>query len=308
MKSKLSYLPPGKQHELAFVLSIIQDGFAEAMSRRTAARLEGGRLLKVILFGSYARGGWVDDPIGHYYSDYDILIVVDREELTDLEAFWSGVDKRFLEELASGARLRTQPSFIVHSLADVNAQLRLGRFFFVDVVRDGVVLFEEPGHPLEEPSALGPETALAEAQKYFSKWYRSAAQFQRIANFSRNDGGPNEAAFALHQAAERFYHCFLLVLTLYSPKTHRLNRLREFAEEQDRRLNVVWPRSSKFERQAFDLVRRAYVEARYSDFYSITNEQLVWLDQRIDVLKALVGEVAEERLAQLRNLAEAQGA
>ena len=305
MKSKISYLPPGKQQELALVLSIIQDGFAEAMARRTAPRLVGGRLLKVILFGSYARGDWVDDPIGRYFSDFDILIVVDREELTELEEFWSRTDKRFIEELASGARLRTQPSFIVHSQADLNAQLQLGRFFFLDVVRDGVVLFEEPGHPLDEPRALRPKDALSEAQSYFTEWFRSASQFQRGASFFRSDGGPKEAAFSLHQAAERFYHCLLLVLTLYSPKTHRLNRLREFSEEQDRRLSGVWPRSSKFERQAFDLLRRAYVEARYSDVYAITDEQLAWIDQRIEVLKSIVQKVAEERLAHLRALADA---
>jgi len=35
-----------------------------------------GKLLKIILFGSYARGDWVDDSVGRYLSDYDLLVVV----------------------------------------------------------------------------------------------------------------------------------------------------------------------------------------------------------------------------------------
>jgi hypothetical protein len=31
-----------------------------------------------------------------------------------------------------------------------------------------------------------------------------------------------EAAFELHQAAEHFYHCFLLTITFYSPKSDRI--------------------------------------------------------------------------------------
>jgi len=29
-----------------------------------------GAILKIILFGSHARGDWVSDPIGGYISDY----------------------------------------------------------------------------------------------------------------------------------------------------------------------------------------------------------------------------------------------
>ncbi|MFD2428279.1 hypothetical protein ACFSUK_08875 [Sphingobium scionense] len=48
-----------------------------------------------MLYGSYARGGWVDDPVGGYKSDYDLLIVVNDEHLVDFE-FWSGADDRLM--------------------------------------------------------------------------------------------------------------------------------------------------------------------------------------------------------------------
>ena len=64
-------LPEGKQRELEFVVGVLREGFAEALAHRTAARFRVGKLLKIILFGSYARGDWVDDPVGRYHSDYD---------------------------------------------------------------------------------------------------------------------------------------------------------------------------------------------------------------------------------------------
>ena len=56
MKTGIEDLPEAKRRELAFVVETIREGFAFAIARRTMPRLRGGRLLKVILFGSYARG------------------------------------------------------------------------------------------------------------------------------------------------------------------------------------------------------------------------------------------------------------
>ena len=76
MKTSLDHLPETKRAELAFVVEVIRDGFAFAIARRTMPDLRGGQLLKIILFGSYARGDWVEDPVGRYFSDYDLLVVV----------------------------------------------------------------------------------------------------------------------------------------------------------------------------------------------------------------------------------------
>ena len=63
VKSKLELLPQGKQDELAFVIDVIRSGFAHATARRTQPHLRAAKLLKILLFGSYARGDWVDDRV-----------------------------------------------------------------------------------------------------------------------------------------------------------------------------------------------------------------------------------------------------
>jgi predicted nucleotidyltransferase/HEPN domain-containing protein len=303
VRTGLDHLPQAKQHELAFIVDLVRKGFAFAIARRTMPRLRGGRLLKIILFGSYARGDWVEDPVGRYFSDYDLLVVVDREELTDVPEFWAKTEEQLLEELAAGKSLRTPVSLIYHSLDDVNEKLRLGRYFFMDIVRDGILLFEEPDHPFAEPRPLSPAEALSETQDYFEEWFETANQFYRQYQHAMADGAPKVAAFQLHQAAERFYHCLFLVRTLYSPKTHNLNQLRQLAEAIEPRLKEVWPRATKFERRCYELLRDAYVKARYSRHYRISDEQLAWLSQRVELLQNIVRELCEARISELAEAA-----
>ena len=303
MKSDLDHLPKAKRDELAFVVDVVRKGFEFAIARRTMPRLRGGKLLKIILFGSYARGDWVEDPVGRYYSDYDLLVIVDREELTDVPEFWAKTEEQLLEELASGKKLRTPVSIIYHSLDDVNEKLKLGRYFFIDILSDAILLFEEPGHPFAEPQPLSPAEALRETRDYFGESFDCSNAFLKGAKYYRSIERPKEAAFQLHQAAERSYHCLFLVRTLYSPKTHNLNQLRKFAEAMEPSLKEVWPRQSKFERRCYELLRDAYVKARYSYRYRISDEQLAWLSKRIELLQGIVRELCEARIAELSKAA-----
>ncbi|WP_067739236.1 HEPN domain-containing protein [Novosphingobium naphthalenivorans] len=292
-------LPDAKRRELAHVVDVIRSGFADAIRHRTQPRFRNGRLLKIILFGSYARGDWVEDPVGRYFSDYDILVVVDHEDLTDVPEFWARTETRLLEELGEGRVLRTQVSPIYHSLEDVNEKLRLGRYFFMDIMRDGILLFEEPGHPFVEPEQLSPKEALQETRDYFEEWFESAQKFKRASDFLIGDGAPKEAVFNLHQAAERLYHCIFLVRTLYSPKTHNLNRLRAATEQLEPRLREVWPNDDRMHRRAYNLLREAYVKARYSREFVITDEELLWLGERVAALQELVRELCLARIEEL---------
>lgn len=303
MKADLEHLPEGKRRELAFVVDLIREGFGFTIARRTMPKLRGGRLLKIILFGSFARGDWVEDPVGRYFSDYDLLVVVNREELTDVPEFWAKTEERLLEELASGESLRTPVSLIYHGLDDVNEKLKLGRYFFINILRDGILLFEEPGHPFVKPRPLSPGEALRETREYFEEWFESASDFLQSATDAAGRGKGKLAAFLLHQATERFYHCLFLVRTLYSPKTHNLNQLRQLTEDVEPRLKSVWPRGTKFERRCYELLREAYVKARYSRHYRISDEQLGWLSGRVEHLQGIVRELCEQRIAVLAEAA-----
>ena len=299
MKTSIDHLPPRKQVELRRVVEVIRESFAEAVSTRRAERLKNGKILKIILYGSYARGDWVHDPVGRYFSDFDLLIVVDHEDLTDGE-FWHDAENKLMP---GETLIRTPVSLIVHSLDDVNEQLDRGRYFWADIVREGIVLFDTPGAKLHKPADLKAKAALEEAEQHYEKWMTSATGAQDIARLSIETNQPNWAAFMLHQTAEHLYHSVLLVVTLYSGKAHNLAFLRKKCEVIDARLAEAWPRETKFERRCFELLREAYVKARYSKHYKISAEELAWLTQRVEVLRGLAARVCEERLAQLREAA-----
>jgi uncharacterized protein len=303
MKTGLDHLPEGKQRELTHVVDTVRQGFARAIAQRTQPRYREGKLLKIILFGSYARGDWVEDPVGRYFSDYDLLVVVNHDDLTDVAEFWEKTEAQLLADLSAGTVLRTPVSLIYHSLDDVNEKLRLGRYFFMDMLRDGIALFEEPGHSFVEPRPLSPEQALKETQDYFEEWFESANDFLESGTDAAAKGKTKLAAFLLHQATERFYHCLFLVRTLYSPKSHNLNRLRDLAEELEPSLKTVWPRESRFEKRCYSLLRDAYIKARYSRAYRITVEELDWIAQRVALLQSLVRDACEARIESLARAA-----
>jgi len=292
-------LPDAKRRELSHVVEIIREGFARAIRHRTQPRFRNGQILKIILFGSYARADWVEDPVGRYFSDYDLLVVVDHEDLTDILEFWAKTEERLLEELTEGRALRTQVSPIYHSLDDVNEKLRLGRYFFMDILKDGIVLHEEPNHPFAEPKQLSSGEALRETRDYFEEWFGSAENFRTLSVEAIAKGMPKEGAFLLHQATERLYHCIFLVRTLYSPKTHNLNRLRALTEQLEPQLRAVWPMDSRLHKRAYNLLREAYIKARYSREFNISDEELAWLGERVALLQEVVRDLCNARIAEL---------
>ena len=131
----------------------------------------------------------------------------------------------------------------------------------------------------------------------------SADEFLIHARDAMTRGWSKKAAFELHQATERLYQCLFLVRTLYTPKTHNLNRLRALAEDMEPSLKQVWPGSTRDEKRAYARLREAYIKARYSREYIITVDQLEWLGTRVELLKSLVERACLVRLETLEQAA-----
>jgi len=59
---------------------------------------------------------------------------------------------------------------------------------------------------------------------------------------------------------------------------------------------TVLPRATDEQKEAFDLLKRAYIEARYSSAYKITKEQLEYLAQRVTKLQDLTKKICAARI------------
>ena len=225
---------------------------------------------------------------------------VNHEKLTAIEDYWSIAEDKLLRD----PRVKRVVNVIVHTLQQVNEALTKGEYFWLDIQRDGVLLYELPSHPLATPQPLTPADAYAMAKRYFDakspdivRWIRSV-EFQ-VAESQKDGGFRKHAAFSLHQAVETAYGCFLLVRTFYLPHSHNIKFLRSLSEDLDKRLIPAWPRATKKDERLFKLLKRAYVEARYSEHYEISADDLETLTGHAGELRTIVEEVCRERLEAL---------
>ncbi len=298
MKTSLDHLPAAKRRELDRVVEILRAEFEAAKIGASSEPRKSGQIYKIILFGSYARGGWVDEPhtAKGYRSDYDILIVVSHKKLTDHATYWYKAEDRIIKEPAT----KTPVQFIVHTLGDVNTQLAEGRYFFSDIAKEGITLHEVPGHKLGTPKPPTPQAAYEMAKGYYEKGLPYSRKFMKSTRLHIEDGDNLHAAFLLHQATEHAYHTLLLTLTHYSPAAHNIEFLRSLTESHDADLIGAWPRDQRRHRRMFQLLKRAYVEARYSEHYKITREELEWLEACVIDLHVRIAATCDERLEAMR--------
>ena len=296
MKSDLDHLPERQQQELASIRTTLLNEFEAAIRQGgggTSGWRKGGQVYKIILFGSYARSDWVDEPDNGYLSDFDLLVIVSHEKLTDIADYWWVAEDKIQRDQAIGRTV----NIIVHSLAEVNQAIGRGEYFWTDILRDGVTLYDLPGHPLATPQPMTDAEARRMAMGYFASWSPKTSEALAGARFYADRGNRNDAAFLIHQAVERAYICLLLVHTLYFPRSHNIKFLRSLAEDVDQSVIPAWPREAKLDRRRFELLKRAYVEARYSDQYAVTDEDLEALTAAATRLRDLVIASCEARLA-----------
>lgn len=301
MRTEIDFLPHRKQRELDIIVEILFQGLRAATENAVGAR-RNGRILKVILFGSYARGDWVEAPqdANQYRSDYDILVIVNQNELADRATYWEDAERRISDAYLLEKVIKTPANFIVHSLQEVNDALAHGRVFFMEIVKDGVILYQSDDKELGKPKPKTPEMALQAAQEYFEEYMGDAMNFLKLYRHAIDDGMNRQAAFLLHQVVENLYQGLLLVLKFYTPYDHNILFLRDMAEQLDRHLYDVWPRGTRAERAMYQKLKDAYRKARYSRHYKISREELDWLSGRVEILGQRVHEICSARIAVLQ--------
>ena len=172
-----------------------------------------------------------------------------------------------------------------------------GQYFFTDIEKEGILLYDAGNIPLAERKPLSAAEAKVMAQKYFEQWYYSAEKFLKIARYCHQENDLKEGAFNLHQATERTYNAVILVETGYKPKTHNLDKLKRYSKRFSEELENIFPYNTPEEKHLFDLLKRGYIDARYKDHYEITEGELGILIERISKLQAITKRVCEEKIA-----------
>jgi len=250
----------------------------------------------IILFGSYARGDWVEDlhPDGmnmhEYKSDLDLMVVVKHESLVDK------IEKKTSLTDVLDREVKTPVSLLPEDIYFLNKRISEGHYFYKDILEEGILLFDSGKLKLETPRDLNKKDRKQLAIDDFDYWFNSAQKFLDYFTFGFNREDYNHAAFQLHQAAEKLYSTLLLVVTYYKPNSHDLEKLHKRIISFTPIIYSIFPRNTDEEKRLFELLRKAYVDARYKKTYKITREELQELGQRVERLKDLTESICQKAI------------
>ena len=282
MKTSLDHLPEQKQQELQRAVTTIREEINFDM---------------LILFGSYARGDWVEDLDPktlqyRYQSDFDLLVVTEtRKEASKIEQN-NQLSQRLMKTIH-----RTPISLIAEDIQFVNQRLRKSQYFYIDIKREGIMLYNSGKFELSDPRGLEAQERKKLAEEDFEYWFNNAEEFFITYKIMLERNFFNNAAFLLHQVTERLYSTILLVFTRYKPSTHDLAKLGQRVASVESQFLSIFPQGTEKEKNCFKLLRKAYVDARYKPSYKITPQELEWLSERVQKLQTLIEKLCKEKIA-----------
>ncbi len=262
------------------------------------------KIAMIILYGSFARGDWVRDLPNGYHSDTDILIILKKGKYkgyTTLrleDNIYKRLEKTGVINPKQIIPYDSLISIILESIDEVNRQLEIGRYFFTDIKKEGILLYDSREFMLSEAKDL-PWSEMKEiAKDYYEYWFGRGKGFLKGATTYLNDSEYALSAFSLHQATESLYSTILLVFSNYKPKLHNLQKLGSMVGNYDNELWSVFPQLTEEQKECLELLEKAYVDARYDKNYKITKEQLLYLIERIEKLKEITERICTARINQ----------
>ena len=288
MKNSIDFLPERKQHDLRELAALIRDEVKD--------------VVMIILYGSYATNTYVERDERRdygvrtiYMSDYDLLVVTKRR-LGERE---STVEARVRERFAAGKNDDNlpRPQIINESISKLNDALTMGRYFYVEIVAKGIMLYDSGQCQLATPGELDYAEIKKMAEEYYDDKFSDGLDFFKGANFYYQEENYHMTAFMLHQATESFLKTIPLVYILYGYKEHDLQFLIEKCKPYTLELAKVFPCDTDEERRLFDLLRRAYLEARYNKKnFIVTKADIDALVPKIELLRDIVEKACKGRI------------
>ncbi len=283
MNTDKSQIPKEKQKELQLVVDSILKFFDPIM---------------VILYGSYARGDYVDIPM-EYESDFDILVICGQKQK---KSHWK--QNKLQREIQLEDAITTKVHIEYETLTAVNAEIDKFNYLFVDIRNEGVVLHNPDSTVLNEVKELDPKEKYEKAERDFKYWKKSASDVFAGYKFHLENNTHNWAAFSLHQAVEHNVMALLLVHTGYKPKTHNLNDFVEYGTRVDSTFPNYFPTKKKQDKHLYTLLSRAYVDARYDMTYTISARELQTLEGWVVKFEQFVTGLCEKKLSELKRKAQ----
>lgn len=290
MKKSIKRLPKGTQTELAVLQELI-------LSYPSKVRM-------IILYGSYARKNYVLYEEGYefgsryvYQSDLDILLVVDTNNPEKVETKIRAFTIPRYEKQLKGKRHITPPQIIVESVANMNRHIRKRQYFFTEIVKEGILLYDDGQFVIPKAETLRFREIKERAEAEYEDCFTFGEQFLEIGYVNKEKEQYKMGSFQLHQACERFYKTVLLVFINYRPKWHELKLLDRMTKRFSRELACVFPKETPEEKLSYQKLCDAYIHARYDKQFTVSKEQLEYMITYAERLRDVTAKICAEQLA-----------
>lgn len=289
MKTTLSQLPDYARADLKQIVSLVLEKLP--------------RTEMIILYGSYARGTYVEyderDEFGiwtSFMSDYDILVVTSQTDVKEAGRILDDVDAKYYKRPDNQVPIQ----FINDDIEKLNSDLSEGRYFYTGLKKDGIMLYDSGNYKLERARKLNFEEIRQQAEEYFDEKIERVNSFFRSAKHDYNDKDYKTCSFHLHQTCENLFYTLRLVHTLKNSKQHNLSKLLGATSKYSPELKKIFPRKPQEEKRLFELLRLAYVEARYNPKFVVTKEDIDALLPKVERLREITEQTCKAQIETYR--------
>ena len=291
MKTSYSHLPDYAKNDLQQIVSLILERVPHCEM--------------IILYGSYARGTFVEyderDEFGiltSFMSDYDLLVVTSNEDVREVGHLLDTVDDKYYKRPDNQVPIQ----FINDDIEKLNSDLSEGRYFYTSIQKQGIMLYDSGNYKLEPARKLNFEEVRQQAQEYFEECFNSGNEFFENAKFNYSKGWYKKASFMLHQTCENYFYALRLVHTLKNSKQHNLSKLLGATHKYSPELRKIFPRKMKEDKRLFELLRLAYVEARYNSKFVVTQEEIEALFPKVEKLRDITEQICKSQIEVYRQM------
>lgn len=293
MNASIAHLPEKNQEDLKIIVATILE---EVLN-----------VEMIILFGSYARGNQVafDRQMKYgistsYRSDYDILVIASRIKNEPVFAKkLNGVGAIFKEKAKSDIRLE----IVYKTVEKVVDFLEKGDFFYSEIRREGIALYDTGSFILPEPRDPEMIELERQAKDFFQDFFHKGERFLKTAReFDYPDGEYKMASFHLHQACESFFYAISLTFNQYKPKEHDIRMLIDFNKRYSQEIVKIFPRETAKNEHLFELLRASYVQSRYNKEFVVHKEDVEVLMKWIERFRDLTFDICERKLHEFERM------
>ena len=297
MKKSIAFLPKKNREDLKYLVELILDKIPVCEM--------------IILYGSYARGTYVSyderEEFGiptSFKSDYDILVINSAWSYDKIEN--KLVSVRNIYDKRGDHRYRVPVQFIHDSIKKVNEDLKYSRYFYTELKRDGIMLYNRGKNKLARRKPLKFGEIKKQGEEYFGEKYAKARLFMEQAVFMYDKEEYVMSSFNLHQACENLFNAIMLTFTLKNDKEHNLEELFKASRGYAPELIRVFPVGNEEEERLFKILVCSYIEARYNPEFKVSREDVEDLMVKVEKFEEVTKQVCERRIKEYEKLAKTE--